>query len=200
MIKVPVKPMMALSGVRNSWLIVARKRSLAWLAFSNSMFFSCNVRSKRLRSVMSRMELLTSVPSSVSSGLRLISTGNSVPSLRRPKSSRPAPIGRTFGSSKNRPRWPGCLALKRSGTSISIGCSSNRARVSEQLFGLGVDQNDFPGAVDDDHGVGGGFQQGPKLLFRFLAFADVPDGAHRQRAFLGLQGAKTDFNGKLCSI
>ena len=75
-----------------------------------------------------------------------------------------------------------------------------RARVSEQLFGLGVDQNDFPGAVDDDHGVGGGFQQRPKLLFRFLAFADVPDGAHGQRAFLGLQGAETDFNGKLCSI
>ena len=33
---VPVKPMMAFSGVRSSWLIPARNRSFAWLAFANS--------------------------------------------------------------------------------------------------------------------------------------------------------------------
>ena len=35
--------MMALSGVRSSWLMLARKRSLARLAFSSSIFFSCSV-------------------------------------------------------------------------------------------------------------------------------------------------------------
>ena len=45
---------------------------------------SCNACSNSLRSVISRIALETSVPSSVSSGLKLISMGNSVPSLRRP--------------------------------------------------------------------------------------------------------------------
>ena len=78
--------------------MLARKRSLARLAFSSSTFFSCRVRSNRFRSVTSRMELLTRTPSSVSSGLRLISTGNSLPSLRRPYRSMPPPMGRTRGS------------------------------------------------------------------------------------------------------
>ena len=52
------------------------------------------------RSVTSRIALDTISPSSVSSGLRLISTGNSLPSLRKPKSSRPDPIDRAFGSAK----------------------------------------------------------------------------------------------------
>ena len=38
--------------------------------------------SSRLRALMSRMALETIMPSSVSIGLRLISTGNSLPSLR----------------------------------------------------------------------------------------------------------------------
>ena len=40
--------------------------------------------SSRLRVVTSRMALETIMPSSVSIGLRLISTGNSLPSLRSP--------------------------------------------------------------------------------------------------------------------
>src|SRR5439155_214032 len=79
--------------VRSSWLMLARKRSFAWLARSSSTFFSWSVCSKRLRSVASRIAAVTSSPSSVWSGLRLISTGNSLPSLRRPYSERPAPMG-----------------------------------------------------------------------------------------------------------
>ena len=44
--------------------------------------------------------VIVNVPSSVSSGLRLISTGNSVPSLCRPYRSSPAPITRARGSPK----------------------------------------------------------------------------------------------------
>ena len=40
----------------------------------------------------------TNGPSAVRIGFSPTSTGNSVPSLRRPKSSRPAPIGRLAGA------------------------------------------------------------------------------------------------------
>ena len=45
----------------------------------------------------SRMAAETNMPSSVSSGLKLISTGNSLPSLRRPRSSSPEPMERGRG-------------------------------------------------------------------------------------------------------
>ena len=82
-----MNPSTAFSGVRSSWLMLARNRSLAWLAASSWTFVSRSSSSKRLLSVTSRMAAMTSMPSSVSSGLRLISTGNSMPSLRRPHSS-----------------------------------------------------------------------------------------------------------------
>ena len=46
--------MMAFNGVRSSCDIVARNSDFIRLACSSSMFFSCNARSKRLRSVTSR--------------------------------------------------------------------------------------------------------------------------------------------------
>ncbi|MNL66159.1 hypothetical protein D3C87_1905790 [compost metagenome] len=58
---------------------------------------SLNFWSAFLRSVMSRIALITMVPSSVSMGLRLISTGNSAPSWRRPYNSSPAPMVRVRG-------------------------------------------------------------------------------------------------------
>lgn len=62
-------------------------------------------RSIRLRSLMSRMALETSVPRSVASRLRLISTGDSPPSRRRPNSSSPDPIGRALGEAMNAERF-----------------------------------------------------------------------------------------------
>ena len=57
-----------------------------------------NLASTFFRAVVSRMMLMTKVPVSVFSGLRLISTVNSLPSLRRPDSSLPSPMGRVRGS------------------------------------------------------------------------------------------------------
>src|SRR5919108_614213 len=54
----------------------------------------------RLRAVMSRIALIATGPASVSTGLSEISTGNSRPSLRKPNSSSPAPIGRMLGAWK----------------------------------------------------------------------------------------------------
>ena len=81
-----------------------------------------------LRSVMSRMALDTSVPPSVFSGLRLISTGNSVPSLRSPNSSSPSPSPAAAGRRSSR-RGAGCAARKRSGTSISTHWPTSSSRV-----------------------------------------------------------------------
>ena len=81
-----------------------------------------------LRAVMSRMAPETSMPSSVSRGLRLISTGNSQPSLCKPNSSSPAPIGLMRGSAKKPVRCSGCRPRKRSGTSFSIGSPNNSSR------------------------------------------------------------------------
>ncbi len=54
--------------------------------------------SNRVRSLTSRIALEISVRPSVSNGLSEASTGNSVPSLRRPRNSRPDPIPRGCGS------------------------------------------------------------------------------------------------------
>ena len=50
-----------------------------------------------LRAVMSTTVAKTWMPSAVLTGERLISTGNSVPSLRRPARSSPMPTGRATG-------------------------------------------------------------------------------------------------------
>ena len=54
------------------------------------------------RALTSRIAVIANIPSSVSSGERLISAGNSVPSFRSPNSSRPPtpPMGRVRGSRK----------------------------------------------------------------------------------------------------
>ncbi|OGO53142.1 MAG: hypothetical protein A2V84_14475 [Chloroflexi bacterium RBG_16_70_13] len=58
-----------------------------------------------LRAVMSTTVAKTWRPAAVSTGERLISTGNSTPSLRRPARSRPMPIGRAKGRAMNASRW-----------------------------------------------------------------------------------------------
>src|SRR6266540_2143982 len=58
---VPVKPITAFNGVRSSWLMLARKRSLAAAARSSSTFLSCSARSKTLRSVTSRIAAVPGV-------------------------------------------------------------------------------------------------------------------------------------------
>jgi hypothetical protein len=71
-------PMIALSGVRSSWLMVARKRLLAAFARTASSRASSRARSWPLRSVTSRITATTSRslsgPSARSSGRQRIST------------------------------------------------------------------------------------------------------------------------------
>lgn len=55
-------------------------------------------------------------PASVWTGVRSMSTGNSLPSRRLPNRAWPAPTGRAEAVAKKLARWPGCLARNRSGT------------------------------------------------------------------------------------
>src|SRR5258708_28391401 len=81
-----------------------------------------------MRPVMSRIAADTRRPSCVLIGLKEISIGNSLPSLRSPKSCSPEPMLRTRGSAKKPSRWPGCFPRNRSGTSLSTDCSTSCSR------------------------------------------------------------------------
>ena len=104
-----------------------------------------NFASARLRSVISRMALDTSTPSAVSNGLRLISIGNSLPSLCKPYNSRPAPMGRTRGSAKKPSLCAGCCPRNLPGTSISIGfCKSSSRRYPNNFSTCALTRTMFP--------------------------------------------------------
>ena len=68
---------------------------------------------------MSVTEARTNTPAPLSIGFNPISTGNSAPSFLRPNRSRPAPIGRLWGSAWKVSRRAGCLGRIGAGTSIS---------------------------------------------------------------------------------
>src|SRR5579871_5004414 len=74
------------------------------------------------------------------------------------------------------------------------------ALMSEELFDLGVDQNDSSLWVHDHNGVRGGLQKRAKLLFRPLTLGDVAYGAGHQYAFIGSDGTQTDFDGKFAAV
>ena len=77
-------PMMALSGVRSSWLMFARNWLLAWLATSAPSFAATSSSSARLRSVTSfcRPTKWVTLPASSLTGAIVRSFQNGVPSFR----------------------------------------------------------------------------------------------------------------------
>jgi hypothetical protein len=95
-----------IAWIESSWLSPAiRRRSSSEAATrcersSRRAAWSRSISCRLLRSVMSRMKAVARRPSSVSIAESEMSTGNSVPSRRRPASSRSIPIGRVRGSAK----------------------------------------------------------------------------------------------------
>jgi len=186
--------MIALSGVRSSCDMLAKNSVFRRLA-------SCIRDSSRLRSVMSRIALDTSVPSSVCSGLRLISIGNSVPSFRKPNNSRPEPIARGRGAAKYPVRCPGCARRNRSGTSSSTQLPDQfLPTVPEQFLGLAFDELNAPVLVDETMASGRRLQQISKLILGLLSSADVPDGARHQDVVFRVKRTQADLNRKLCPV
>ncbi len=78
-----IMPSTAFMGVRTSWLMAARKALLARLAASAWMRARTSSPSMRLRSVTSRTTAATRSASCSCRAPKVISTGNSEPSLRR---------------------------------------------------------------------------------------------------------------------
>src|SRR2546423_15691441 len=72
--------------------------------------------------------------------------------------------------------------------------------IAKQRFRLRVDKDDFALLVDNDHGVGRGFQQGTELLLGATALGSVTNGAHDEGVFVRLQRAQTNFDGKLGAV
>ena len=99
------------------------------------------------------MALETNIPCSVSNGLSLISAGNSLPSLRKPKSSRPR--HQLLSTGRHHARV--LIAML---TSETFG-KQNFSRLTNQLvptiakkyLGLRIDQNNCAGLIDDDDGI-----------------------------------------------
>src|SRR4029453_9876631 len=98
-----------------------------------------------MRSVTSRMAAETIGPSSVSSADRLISAGNSVPSLCRAARCMPAPLGRGVGWGEE--AGGGVRGVHAAGAvrdeDLDGPAEQLLARVSEQALGLGIDQGDL---------------------------------------------------------
>ena len=91
------------SRLLKSWAIPPASRPTASILVacsSRCSSFSFSSAARRFLSVMSLTKATAAGPASLWTWLRLISTGNSTPSLRRAMSSRPWPIGRVRGSSK----------------------------------------------------------------------------------------------------
>src|SRR5260370_24143222 len=67
-------------------------------------------------------------------------------------------------------------------------------RMTEYLFRLRIDKNDFTSRIHDHDGIGRRLQQAFELKFRALAIGNVTDRAHRETAFLRFQGAQADLH------
>ena len=126
-----------------------------------------------LRALMSTIELRTNMPSSVSIGLRPISTGTSVPSFLKAEQFAARRPSRAFADPGRRQRGIRDAPTNRSGTRISIHFPEELvSRVAEQPFYLAVDQDDLAVTVDHQQPAGRGFdRRSQPLLDRASGFA-----------------------------
>ncbi len=109
---------------------------------------------------MSRIAAVTRIPSALSSGLSMISIGNSLPSLRRPMSSIPVPICCASASAAERSAvrdQPLREALRND--VLHLLPEEFVAAVSELLLRLHIQQHDLPGLVHHHHRIRSRLQQ-----------------------------------------
>ena len=116
--------------------------------------------SASLRTLMSRIAAVTRIPSALSSGLSMISMGNSLPSLRRPDELDPGTdlLRQRFGRGARAVRdQPFREALRND--VLHLLPDQFIAAVSELLLRLHVQQNDFSALVHHHHRIRSRFQQ-----------------------------------------
>ncbi len=99
------------------------------------------------------------------------------------------------------------LAMARVLAAIALGdqhldamSQQFRASVAEELLGLSVDQRDLALVVDDDHGVGRGFEQRAEFFFSLFSHGYVSYGARDEDTVGSLDRAKTDLEREFRTI
>jgi hypothetical protein len=112
--RAPRKPRMVTRGALRSWDTEYTNWAISSLRRRTSA-------SKRRRSEMSMMDAMVAAPDDTCTGPSPISSGTSEPSLRRPRSSRPAPISRVEGSEKKPRTWSSWRSRRSGGTRSARG-------------------------------------------------------------------------------
>jgi hypothetical protein len=173
----PVMPMIAFIGVRISWLMLARKALLARLAASAASFAAASASWLRRRSVMSVTLARTRLRPAAGIRTSRTSQGMSCPAALRcihsntgvPPASASRDLARAI-TCELRPS--GCVGgLMSPGPTLS----SSLAREAVEPRGVAVRVDEQAGVgVDDDDGLGGVLEEGPKPL---LALAQGVLGA-----------------------
>src|SRR6266704_4066774 len=97
-------------------------------------------------------------------GLRPISIGNSLPSLRWPLRSRPMPIGRAWGFRRKASRSDRCASTCRSDQDFNISSQQFGSLVAEQFLYARIDQLDPALLVDKDDSVRRGLENNAHVL------------------------------------
>src|SRR5665811_388796 len=93
-------------------------------------------------------------------GDKTISTGNSVPSARRPLSLTSVPVGRVLGAGLLACRCAGCTCRADPGTQRLQGCADEVVvLIAEHRFRLVIEEPDHPGRVHPHQGIRDRLQQ-----------------------------------------
>lgn len=142
----------------------------------------------------------TSVPSGVSRGLRLISTGNSPVPAQAVQFQSGAHGSDLAVDEVALPEVGVVTAEPLRDEDLDGPAQEICPSVAEERFCLGVDELDGAAVVNDDHRVGGGFQECPEQLFSGLSFAHIAYGRGDEQAVGGLQGTEADLDGELAPV
>ncbi len=157
---------------------------------------------------MSRIAAVTSVPSALSSGLSMISIGNSLPSFRRRDEFDPRAdlLRQRFRRASRAVRDQPFRKSFRNDV-LHLLPEEFIAAVSELLFRLNIQQHDLSALIHHHHGVRRRFQQPAvsafhlrQMLLRCFAHADVADRCGHQRSFGAFQRAQHDLDRKLAAV
>ncbi len=139
------------------------------------------------------MAAVTTVPSGVCIGLRLISTGNSEPSLRSPNNSNPTPIGRGRGDREEIITVPGVvLAITFGNEGFDFLADQFGALVAKEPLALLVYEGDTAVGVDNRHSIGRGLQKSAKIGFTTSHCFLVSLSLHGRRDDVGDGPQKAD--------
>ena len=157
---------------------------------------------------MSRMAAVTRIPSALSSGLSMISIGNSLPSLRRADEfdSRADLLRERFGGAAGAVGDQPFREAFRDDV-LHFLAEQFIAAITELFFRLNIEQDDLSALVHDHHGIRRGLEQTAvaalhlrQMLFGGFAHADVADGRSHQDSFGAFERTQHDFDREFASV